>query len=579
MTDQRDDGVTIEELKERVDIVDVIGQVVNLKKAGANYKGLCPFHNEKTPSFMVSDTRQMFNCFGCNEKGDVFTFVEKYYNLDFIEAAEKIADGAGLKLKKTGKKDASLDRMYELNRQAAAFFYRALRKTENPGLGYMIGRGLDAKTMRDFGIGWADGEWTSLHDHLASMGYSDDEMLKAGLVSKSDNGRVYDKFRERVIFPILNTSGKVIGFGGRAMGDAMPKYLNSPESPVFKKSYNLYGLNVTRQYIQKEDRAILVEGYMDVISLYQAGVRNVSASLGTALTENQANMLRRYTKNVVLSYDADDAGQTATARGMDILKARGCDVGIVVVTDGKDPDEFIKKRGKEAYMDLVRDAYSFADYKFMKAKERYDMGTTRGRLGFMREAVGILRSLSPVEADMYIKKLARENDISEGAIRAELERSSDDRNGSAGRTRTDGGEADKDERELIKVLLTKSSYMDHEKDFADVFKTDTGTGIFNAIKEVYVPGKEIDKAALEDLLDDNGQKTVERICDDEMLSGDTDEMYAGLIRRSETNRFKKREDELLALLSMAENVEEPEKIKEMMQELRDIQKKINVRGK
>lgn len=579
MSEYKDNGVTIEELKDRIDIVDVIGSVVNLKKTGANHKGLCPFHNEKTPSFIVNEQRQTYHCFGCGEGGDVISFVEKYYNLDFIGAADKLAESIGTKLKKTGRRNEADDRLIEMNRKAAIFFYKAMRAGANEGLTYMAGRGLDAQTMRDFGIGWADGEWTSLHDHLAGLGYTDAEMLEVGLVSKSEKGKIYDRFRSRVIFPIMNTSGKVIGFGGRAIGDAMPKYLNSQESSVFKKKYNLYGLNVTRQYIQKENRAILVEGYMDVISLYQAGVRNVSASLGTALTENQANMLRRYTKNVVLSYDADEAGQNATARGMDILKDAGCDVGVVIVSDGKDPDEFIKKRGKEAYLDLVRNALPYADYKFMRAREKFDMDTTAGRIGFLRDAVRILKGLSPVEADMYIKKLARENDISEGAIRAEMEKTEEPGKEQRRRSGAARDEVTADERKLFRVLLTKADYMEREKEFENVFKTDAAAGIFNAVKQVYRPGLEIDADRLMDVLEEEEQNTVRRILDDEMLSGDVDDMYESVIRRSETKRFKEREDELLTLISMAENVEDPEKIREMMQELREIQKELSVRRK
>lgn len=577
MSDYTDNGITIEELKDRIDIVDVIGSVVNLKRTGANHKGLCPFHSEKTPSFIVSEQRQTYHCFGCGEGGDVISFVEKYYNLDFLGAAEKLADSIGAKLKKTGRRDESSDRLLEMNRKAAIFFYKAMRSGPNPGLSYMAGRGMDAQTMRDFGIGWADGEWTSLHDHLASLGYKDEEMLEVGLVSKADSGRIYDRFRSRVIFPIMNTSGKVIGFGGRIVGDGEPKYLNSQESTVFKKKYNLYGLNVTRQYIQKENRAILVEGYMDVVSLYQAGVRCVSASLGTALTENQANMLRRYTKNVVLSYDADEAGQNATARGMDILKDAGCDVGIVIVSDGKDPDEFIKKRGKEAYMDLVRSALSFADYKFMRAKEKFDMGSTSGRLGFLREAVAILKELSPVEADMYIRQLSRENDISEGAIRAEMERTEKPEKEKKRRGDVQSQDLTPDERKLLRVLLTKAKYVEHEKEFQNVFRTDAAAGIFKAVKQVYEPDNEIDTDKLMDVLEEEEQNTVRRLLDDEMLSGDVDDMYRSLIKGAETKRFKEREDELLTLLSMAENVEDPEKIREMMQELREIQRELSVR--
>ena len=283
----------------------------------------------------------------------------------------------------------------------------------------MAKRGLDAATLRKFGIGYADAEWDSLYQYFLSKGIDQKTLLELGLISNSKD-RYYDKYRNRVIFPIINTRGKVIGFGGRILDDGTPKYLNSPESSIFLKKNNLYGLNLTRQDINKENYVILVEGYMDVISLYQHGIRNVSASLGTALTENQAAMLKRYTDNVILSYDADAAGQAAALRGLDILHRSGCKVKVLHVTDGKDPDEFIKKNGKDAFLKLVHDAMSFADYKIHILKQRLDMNTTDGSVEFLQETAKILRELSPVEADIYIKKIARETKISEGAIRLEI---------------------------------------------------------------------------------------------------------------------------------------------------------------
>ncbi|MEE1170508.1 MAG: DNA primase, partial [Anaerovoracaceae bacterium] len=476
-------GATVQEIKDRCNIVDIIGRVVNLKKAGSNYKGLCPFHSEKTPSFVVSETKQYFTCFGCQKSGDVFTFMQEYYNMDFVQAAEKLADECGLTFKRFSGGDARAEKirneMYEMNRQAARFFYRALRERPNPGLPYMYSRGVSDDVMRIFGIGWADEKWDSLYRHMKGLGFSDEQLIRAGLISYSENRKnYYDKFRERVIFPIQNTSGKVIGFGGRAMGDAMPKYLNSQESDVFKKKNNLYGLNITRQDISREDQAILVEGYMDVIGLYQSGVRNVSASLGTALTENQAKMLKRYTSNIVLSYDADEAGQKAALRGMDILRDEGCRVHVLKVTDGKDPDEFVKKRGKEAFLDLARNAMPFADFKLDIVKRNHDMTSLEGRIEYLKDAVKILSELSPVEADMYIRKIAADNDISEGAIRAEMQRGDEKAQNRSGRHE---GQVrippSMVEQYLIKVLLTDSSYMENDNDLNNVFKTPSACGI------------------------------------------------------------------------------------------------------
>ena len=299
----------IEELKNQIDIVDVIGRSVELKRAGANYKGLCPFHNEKTPSFIVSPQKQIFTCFGgCGASGDVVTFVKRYYNLDFNEAVEKLADEYGIEIQKNSHKD-DREKYYEVNREAARLFYRNLTEKKNPGYTYFQRRGIQDSTIKKFGLGYAEDSWNNLYDYFKKKGTDEKILIELGLISKKGD-RCYDKFRNRVIFPIINTAGKVIGFGGRALdNEAMPKYLNSPENKVFQKKNNLYALNSTRQDIGKEGSAIIVEGYMDTISLYQRGITNVVASLGTALTEAQGRLLRRSCEQVILGYDADGAGR------------------------------------------------------------------------------------------------------------------------------------------------------------------------------------------------------------------------------------------------------------------------------
>lgn len=577
MSESNQPGATVQEIKDRCDIVDIIGRVVNLKKAGMNYKGLCPFHTEKTPSFMVSETRQRYTCFGCNKSGDVINFMQEYYNMDFMQALEKLADECGLTIKRSYDNDKRKDELFEMNRQAARFFYKALRESRNPGLPYMYDRGISDDTLKIFGIGWADERWDSLYSHMKRLGYSNEQLMKGGLISHS-NGKYFDKFRERVIFPIQNTSGKVIGFGGRAMGDAMPKYLNSQETDVFRKKNNLYGLNITRQEISKADQAILVEGYMDVIGLFQAGVRNVSASLGTALTENQARMLKRYTSNIVLSYDADEAGQKAALRGMDILKNEGCKVHVVRVTDGKDPDEFIKKRGKEAFMQLTREAMSFADFKFDILKRKYDLSDIEDRVDYLKEAVIILKELGPVEADMYIKKLAKENDISEGAIRAEMQRTDTvkmkERHQNSQQIRIPLTMV---EKYLFKILLTDSSYMEKE-DLTKLFKTPTAGGILKSLQQVYAPGEEIDIMKLEDILDDEDVKILEDIRENVKLAGKTDKIFKDCVFELRKEDLKEREQQLIAAISMADGNADSESMNQMMKELNAIQKELSVRG-
>ncbi len=406
-----------DELKAQLNIVDIIGREVNLKRSGSNYMGLCPFHGEKTPSFSVNENNQFYHCFGCGKSGDVISFVQEYYKLPFMEAVEKLATENGIKMPErrySGPK-IDYDKYHAINAKAARFFYNSLGTRGNKGLAYLKSRGLTKETITAFGLGYAPASGTALTDHLRNEGVSDEDMLKLSLAGQGKNG-IYDKFRDRVIFPIINTQDKVIGFGGRAIGDFKPKYLNSAESEIFLKKNNLFGLNLTKKEIDKEGRAIIVEGYMDMISLYQNGVRNVAASLGTALTLNQARLLCRYSKNIVLSYDSDQAGISAALRGIDVITEAGGKPRVLTVTDGKDPDDFIKAHGKEEFLDLVDGAVSATDYKLSLARRGYDFTDDRDVLEYIDRVVPILRSLGPVELDIYIRKLSEEFGISEHAI-------------------------------------------------------------------------------------------------------------------------------------------------------------------
>lgn len=414
------DNRFIDELKMNINIVDVIGKEVSLKKAGSNYKGLCPFHSEKTPSFMVSEEKQIFNCFGCGEKGDLIKFVQRFYNLSFMDAIDKLCEDYGIKNPTFEKKShVDYDKYYEINAKAARFFFDSLTRSANPGYGYLKKRGLTDKTITTFGLGYAPDSFNALVDYLRSIDVSDDDMVKLGLAARGKKD-IYDKFRNRVMFPIFNPSGKVIGFGGRAIGDVMPKYLNSPESEIFIKKNNLYALNFTKKYISDMDHVVMVEGYMDVISLYQNGVKNVAASLGTALTENQSRLISRYTKNAVLSYDSDNAGVAAAIRGISIMKGAGLNVKVLRIEDGKDPDEYIKKHGKEAFERLVKKAVSGTEFRLTALESGFDFSNADDILEYINRAVPILKELNPVEQNIYIKKLASRFGLSEQSIAAEI---------------------------------------------------------------------------------------------------------------------------------------------------------------
>lgn len=567
-----------EEIKSRCNIVDVIGRYVSLKKTGSNHKGLCPFHNEKTPSFIVSEDKQIFTCFGCGATGDVIGFIQQYHNLDLYGAVEKLAEENNIELTGIGYSDiGNKAELYEINREAAAFFYKCFTTKENAGYEYMIKRGLSPDILRKFGIGYADGEWQSLYNYFTDKGTGVELLLKLGLVSES-KGKYYDRFRDRVIFPIINTTGKVIGFGGRTIRDAAPKYLNSPESIIFYKKNNLFGLNLTRQDINRENCVILVEGYMDVISLYQHGIRNVSASLGTALTENQARMIKRYTDNIVLAYDADEAGQAATHRGIEILRSAGCKVKVLQVHDGKDPDEFIRRNGKDAFLELVSNAVSFVDYKLDLLQKKININTTEGSVNFLQEAAKILKQLSPVEADAYIKKIAARTRISEGAIRMEVYGNSYRDTitpVTIGKTKKSKTMTDTDkplEKNLIKLMLLKSSYIKKIEPYTDVFRNPACFRIYQIIKSLYKDDEEIDIKKLQDSLDDEGNRMLSDIVENVHLADRDSQVFEDCIYHIKKIYTKKREEEIIKLLSVLDDEKDRDSILALTKELMQIQR-------
>lgn len=564
----------IEEIKSRIDIVDVVSRVVDLKKAGRNYKGLCPFHSEKTPSFVVSGEKQIFTCFGCGKTGDVITFEQEYSGLDFMGAVEKLAEECGVTVDLGRRDSGNRDELFEINRQAARFFYVSMRKNQNPGMDYMTGRGIMPDTLKEFGIGYADGSWDSLLSYLSKCGFSEERMMELGLVSKS-KGKFYDKFRNRVIFPIVNTRNKVIGFGGRSTGDAMPKYLNSSESAVFLKKNNLYGLPYAKNAIGENDLAILVEGYMDVIALHQAGVKNALASLGTALTENQAKLLNRYTKNVVLCYDADSAGQAAALRGMDILKQAGLKVRVMHVTDGKDPDEFIKKRGKNAFLRLVEEALPFADYKIKVIGEKYDLSDTQQRISFLEEAAAVLNQLDPVEADIYIGKLSRDYGISESALRSQQQiEKSPARPVRISREQVrDVTELSPVEKNLLKILVTDPAYIDRDEGIEKVFDSPAGKRIFSVIRRLRDEKGTFDQEDVEERLDPADMAAFRDVLE-KVLLGSMDQVFSDCLRSVRKENLREEEEMIIARLSLADEKENKEEVERLTERLVDIQKQL-----
>ena len=403
----------IEEVRQKNDIVDVVSQYVKLTRKGSSYFGLCPFHNEKTPSFSVTPGKQMYYCFGCGAGGNVFNFIMEYENYTFGEALKHLAERAGVELpqieysREVQEKARQKAELLEINKQAAQYFYYQLRTEKGQqGYQYLAGRGLSEETMRKFGLGYSDKFSDGLYRYLKSKGYQDERLRESGLFNVDERHGMYDKFWNRVIFPIMDVNNRVIGFGGRVMGDGKPKYLNSPETKIFDKSRNLYGLNIARTTRKKY--LIVCEGYMDVISMHQAGFTNAVASLGTALTSGHASLLKRYTQEVLLLYDSDEAGVRAALRGIPILREAGVNSRVVNLRPYKDPDEFIKNMGSEAFEERLNQASDSFLFRVSIAESEFPMNEPQGQNRFFERCAQMRLELKDeLERNLYIEAIVK----------------------------------------------------------------------------------------------------------------------------------------------------------------------------
>lgn len=413
----------IEEIKYRNDIEDVISGYVSLKKAGSNLNGLCPFHSEKTPSFTVFPATKTFYCFGCGAGGDVVTFIMRSENLDYPSALEFLAKRAGITIPESGDRNDGIkrSRILDMNRAAAKYFFESLSKS-SAAMSYLKSRGLTEPLIRHFGIGFAPDSFGALTGHLSNLGFSAEEMktgFLCGISSKTK--RPYDYFRNRIIFPIIDVSGDVVAFGGRVMDDSMPKYLNTSDTPAFKKSRNLFALNFAKNHCSEQ--MILCEGYMDVIALHGAGFPNAVATLGTALTPEQARIMKRYTKKVIISYDSDKAGQNAAARAFGILAEAGIEAKILKVTGAKDPDEFIKKFGPERFKLLLSESRSRFDFVLDNTLSKYDISSLDGKVKAAAELCDFISGIpSRVEQDVYISRVAEKLEIPADSLKSDVKR-------------------------------------------------------------------------------------------------------------------------------------------------------------
>lgn len=417
----------LQELKLRNDITEIVSSYVNLKRRGRNMVGLCPFHGEKTPSFNVYTENGSFYCFGCGVGGDVITFIMKIENLDYVDAVKFLAQRAGLEIPENTYDDSLSKlrkRVFEANREAARFYYDTLNSPiGRTGLDYFHSRALTDRTIRHFGLGFSDDKHTSLCRHLKSKGFSENEIVAANLAFASKRGKgIYDRFSNRVMFPIIDLRGNVIAFGGRILTDEKPKYLNTSDTPVFKKSANLFSLNNAKNSGSRT--LILCEGYMDVIAVNQAGITNAVATLGTALTSEQAVLMKRYADEVVICYDSDEAGQKATARAIPILRNAGLLVRVLTVPNGKDPDEFIRSKGADgpaAFKAAIEKSGNDVEYRLQKLKQSYNLETSDGKVGYLEAAAKIIAEISsPIERDVYTSKICSEYGIEKTAFASQI---------------------------------------------------------------------------------------------------------------------------------------------------------------
>jgi DNA primase len=414
----------IQQLKQSCDMERIVSGYLPLKKKGRYLVGLCPFHSEKSPSFYVYPQNQSFYCFGCGAGGDVITFIRRIENLEYMEAVKLLADRCGLELPmdsdQSDARSMLKKRVLEINRESARFFHSCLMSEQGrQAYEYLISRGRDRKTIRHFGLGYAPAGWDGLLNHLRAKGFSDNDMLEANVVTKGKYGP-HDRFSNRVIFPIIDLRGNVVAFGGRALDDKGAKYLNSSDTPVFKKSKTLFALNFAKT--SKRPGLILSEGYMDVIAIHQAGFDNAVATLGTALTEEQARLISQYAERVVLAYDSDGPGQAATKRAMNIFDEVGVKVSVLSMTGAKDPDEFIKKYGTERFAMLLDNSRNPVEFELSKLRTTYDTAQADGKVGYLKEACKLFAGIrNPVEREVYITQTANELAISPQAIKAQIE--------------------------------------------------------------------------------------------------------------------------------------------------------------
>ncbi len=578
----------IEEIRTNNDIVDVISKYVTLKRSGRNFFGLCPFHKEKSPSFAVSPDKQIFHCFGCGAGGNVIHFISKIEGLDFKDTLELLANRANIELPtlKNSEDDKTArlkSKVYEINKIAAEFYHENLYKpTSKMAQEYIKKRKLDNRTLKAFLIGYA-GNFNELYLLLKQKGFTEEEMLASSLVKRTDNGGYMDSFRKRLMFPIQDVRERVIAFGGRVLDDSKPKYINSPENIVYSKGRNLFGLNVAKKHDTK--RIIIVEGYMDAISLYQRGITNVVASLGTAMTESQGRLLRRHSEQVILGYDADGAGQAAILRGMEILQNLGCDIRVLQIEGAKDPDEYVLKYGPERFQRCVDNSISLVEFKVKVLLKELNIENTNDKIKFLNEIAKILSKITnQIEREIYVDKIAREYKISKEAIYAEINKLIyKDNQGSKKlekkvitmelkeESKTNISESTLKKEKLVIYLLINEYSKSYEKIAKLITLNDiqdeTNRQILKKMYEEFQKGNINTNQIVDWFQDENIISRITEIMAEDFEITDVNKAIDDLINVYEKQKLVNRRNKILKQLDTEKNVEN---MKELEKELNDI---------
>ena len=589
----------IDEVRASSDIINVVSDYVRLRKQGNNYVGLCPFHNEKTPSFMVSADKQIFRCFGCGEGGNVISFIMKWEKISFPEAVRFLANRAGITISEEDdpEKNARLKELneaYEINELVKDFYQYILANHPVAGeaRNYLKKRGLTEETIDKFQIGFAPPSWDGLLHFLNKKGYAPEKLEKLGVVLARSKGKpgFYDRFRNRVMFPIWDIRGKVVGFGGRVLDDSVPKYLNSPETILFNKSHLLYGINKAAESIRREDQAIIVEGYLDVITCHQAGISNVVASLGTAFTREQGKLLLRYSQAVIMAYDADAAGVHATMRGWQLLDDLGCRVRVVSIPDGKDPDEFIMAHGADEFLGVIRQgAQTLSEFNTDRAMEKYDMATLEGKFKIASEVIPIITNISnEIEKNEAIMRLAKRLHLSPEAVRAEVEKKprtsrntwsnrdkiTDARNNNDNRVLGQNASGDEDarskaEESLLVLMLSDSNIFLKVKEEIGVHFSlrQEYLNIINLLNEIVEKELDYQPAVLFDRLqDESATEVLKRLILMEIPRDNMNQVIDDCIRTVKEDEIRKKREELLKRMEEADKSRDQELRKQLLLE-------------